>query len=188
MADNKLAGTVFRVAVIVGAVGYLLSFAGLMTLSATDGDIFAEETISSLLRMTTGFNIGFIAGMASFFLSIMCCNNYCKKASGIVRSFFIGVVMGTSFVAFKLNSMLYTMAGAVKEYGEEVLDMTDSELIDLLDISEKKADEFIEISKSDPEGKMAALLVTILLGAVVYGILTFTSIHWLAKNKSKMAE
>ncbi len=187
MANNKLVGTVFRVAVIVGAVGYLISFAGLMALAATDGDIFAEDTVSSLLRMTTGFNIGFIAGIAAFFLSIFCANNYCKKISAIVRTGFVGIVMGISFVAFKLNSMLYTMSGAIKEYGEGVLDMTDRELIDLLDISKKKADEFIELSKSDPEEKMAALLITILLGAVVYGILTFTSIHWLAKDKSSEA-
>ncbi len=187
MEKNKLVGTIFRFVVIIGAVGYVLSFVGLIGLLMADGDLFAEETISSLLRMTTGFNIGFIAGMISFILSIVCFNNFCKKVSAIARSFFIGVVMGTSFVAFKLNSMFYAMASAINKHGEEVLDMTDDELIDLLDISKKQAEEFVEMAETDPEEKMVALLITILLGAIVYGILTLTSIHWLAKDKSQEA-
>ena len=181
MTKSVKIGYVFRLAIIFTAVCCLISFASLMSGALTDGDFLDEETMTSFQTATTFYNFTLVGTIVCIVLSCVA-QSFCMKLSVVARTVLIGLETVLLFVGFKVNSVLSFSAKVIKKVGD-MDNYSDEELADLMNVSEDKIEEIVEFLKTDP--KIEPFLVALLFGVAVFGILSFTSIHWLVKKKTE---
>ncbi len=180
MKDTKMTlSTIFRVCVIVAAVSIIIAFASCVSAALDDGDLFDSGIVEKFGVSTKFYFLSLAATIGAVVLSILG-TKYSKKVSVIVRTFFLGVVAGLYFAGVKLNYALSLCASAVDEAGGDIARRVDT-LVDEGGLSESQAEFLVDFIGSDFDP--TAYLVAMMLGCVVLGILTFTSIHWFAKKK-----
>lgn len=171
--------TIFRVCVIVAAVSIIIAFASCMSAAFDDGDLFDSGIVEKFGVSTKFYFISLAATIGAVVLSVLG-TKYSKKVSVIARTFFLGVVAILYFAGVKLNYALSLCASAVDEAGGDLARRVDT-LVEDGGLSESQAEFLVEFIGSDFDP--TAYLVAMMLGCVVLGILTFTSIHWFAKKK-----
>ncbi len=181
MTKSVKIGYAFRMAIIFTAVCCLISFVSLMSGVLTDGDFLDKETMSSFQTATTFYNFTLIGTIACVALSCVA-HSFCMKLSVIARTVLMGFEMALLFVGFKVNSVLSFSAKLIKKVGD-MDNYSDEELADLMNVSEEKIEEIVEFLETDP--KIEPFLMALLFGVVVFGLLSFTSIHWLVKKKTE---
>lgn len=150
-----------------------------MSAAFDDGDLFDNGIIEKFGTATKFYFISLAATIAAIVLSILG-TKYAKKVSVAARTFFLGVVAGLYFAGVKLNYALSLCASAVDEAGGDIARRVDT-LVDEGGLSESQAEFLVEFIGSDFDP--TAYLVAMMLGCVVLGVLTFTSIHWFVKKK-----
>lgn len=180
MNDKKMTlSIIFRVCVIVAAVSIIIAFASCMSVIFEDNDLFDIGVVEELGTSSKFYFLSLAATVGAVVLSILG-TKYSKKVSVIARTFFLGVVAILYVAGAKFNYAFYLCAAAVDEAGGDIARHVDT-LVDEGGLSESQAEFLVEYMNSDADP--TAYAVAMMLGCVVLGILTFTSIHWFAKKK-----
>ena len=179
MTKNPLVPLVFRVLVIltaVLAVVALVNFSGAMfCVDEHDYDEAYKQfgTASGVFKVLT------VTGILSVVLSFIAKAN-CKTVSVAVRSVTMIISMIMVFASLKFNAAAGLAAKVYDEFGS-LRGVSEDDLEDI-GVTLEKLEEAHDVMSDD---SVILYLFAMIVAMLVFGILTFTSVHYLLKKKEQ---
>ncbi len=180
---DKAFNTIYRIILFVCFAASVVSVYGVISIVAAENsdsyEAFSEESVNSLTAMTYGYYVVMIGSAAAVVLSII------SYKSGSVVSLFFRTLSSScifilDFCGRSFMSVVKVMCDTLNKYGVDYLKKGPSP--EDVGLTQADIDSFKNIDNLD-ENIYVLLFMGIFLGAVLYFILSLTSLHSLFKQK-----
>lgn len=186
--NTKVTAVAFRVVIILTLIAITVS-AGMLiyalvdTYSSYDGDIedyLFNELVEPLRNSANCYYIAFSGTLVALVLSLFA-RKYCSAVSVVFRTLSIAVCSVVLWLGMGANHVFAFTA----KFATELRDVKDLDELDRTDFGISKWQWDSMESALDNEGIMTCYVAAFAVTVLVFFVLTFTSIHYLTKNKDE---
>lgn len=187
---KKICNIVFRLVIFacfIMAVIMVVNMITFIMIMDKDDPKKTDEFVDAILAFTGLYQGVFYASCAAFILSIL--SKYkCSTAAIVVRTIFIGILTAVMAFGLKVDIAMHDVTEVLEKLKLTDLNKITKEKCIEAGITKERAEELAETLNADSaQGAVIAMSIAIFLSALIYFILTCTSLHNLLK-KNKTAE
>ncbi|MBR1675571.1 MAG: hypothetical protein IJ703_11535 [Eubacterium sp.] len=183
---RKIFNTVFRIVIFICfilSVIMVINLISFIIIMDKDDPGRINDFISAINSFTGLYKVVFIGTCAALILSII--SKYrCKKKSIVFRTIFLLILTVAMVIGLKVNNALHDVTEVLDKMQITDLNKVTKQVCIDAGISPSRAEELAEtLSANDSLGAVMSMTIAIFVSAILYFILTITSLHNLLKKE-----
>ena len=183
---RKIFNTVFRIVIFICfilSVIMVINLISFIIIMDKDDPGRINDFISAINSFTGLYKVVFIGTCAALILSII--SKYrCKKKSIVFRTIFLLILTVAMVIGLKVNNALHDVTEVLDKMQITDLNKVTKQVCIDAGISPSRAEELAEtLSANDSLGAVMSMTIAIFVSAILYFILTITSLHKLLKKE-----
>ena len=184
---RKIFNTVFRIVIFICfimSVIMVINLISFIIIMDKDDPGRIDDFISAINSFTGLYKIVFIVTCAALILSVI--SKYrCKKKSIVFRTIFLLILTVAMVIGLKVNNALHDVTEVLDKMQITDLNKVTKQVCIDAGITPARAEELAEtLSANDSLGAVMTMTIAIFVSAILYFILSITSLHNLLKKEN----